>query len=400
MAVQTFCSTSLVAVHLACQSLLTMECDLALAGGVAVQVPQGRGYRFQEGGILSRDGHCRTFDARAGGSVMGSGVGLVVLKRLDEALADGDLVRAVIRGSAVNNDGATRAGYTAPSVDGQAAVIAEALANAGVPAHSIGYLEAHGTATPLGDAVELAATIKAFGGRQERRGWCAIGSLKPNVGHLDRAAGIAGLIKVVEALQHRQLPPQIDYEVPSEAVDLSASPFYVTREARPWPAGEAPRRAGVSSFGLGGTNAHVVLEEAPPQLASPPARPHELVLLSAKTPAALERATTRLAQHLEATPELNLGDVAFTLQAGRRAFNHRRMVVAHNPADAAAALSGPDRSRVFTLEQARRGRPVAFMFPGLGDHYPGMAGDLYRSEPAFRTPFDRCADIISANTGE
>ena len=398
VSVQTFCSTSLVAVHLACQSLLTYECDVALAGGVAVQVPQGRGYEYQEGGILSPDGHCRTFDVRAGGSVMGSGVGLVVLRRLEDALREGDQVYAVILGSAVNNDGGMRAGYTAPAVDGQAAVIREALSHAEVDAETIGYVEAHGTATPLGDAVELAAMIKAFGG-QARKGTCAIGSIKPNVGHLDRAAGVTGLIKTVQALRHKQLPPQIDFERANPDIDLENSPFYVNTTAREWQRRGTPRRAGVSSFGLGGTNAHVVLEEAPEREASSPARPWELLVVSAKTSAALEEVTTRLADHLAQDRTVNLGDVAYTLQVGRCAFNHRRIVVCRDAEDASAALSARDPERVFTVEQVRRGRQVAFMFPGLGDQYVGMARDLFRVEPAFRAAIDECAGAAQAHMG-
>ena len=398
VSVQTFCSTSLVAVHLACQSLLTYECDVALAGGVAVQVPQGRGYEYQEGGILSPDGHCRTFDVRAGGSVMGSGVGLVVLRRLEDALREGDQVYAVILGSAVNNDGGMRAGYTAPAVDGQAAVIREALSHAEVDAETIGYVEAHGTATPLGDAVELAAMIKAFGG-QARKGTCAIGSIKPNVGHLDRAAGVTGLIKTVQALRHKQLPPQIDFERANPDIDLENSPFYVNTTAREWQRRGTPRRAGVSSFGLGGTNAHVVLEEAPEREASSPARPWELLVVSAKTSAALEEVTTRLADHLAQDRTVNLGDVAYTLQVGRCAFNHRRIVVCRDAEDASAALSARDPERVFTVEQVRRGRQVAFMFPGLGDQYVGMARDLFRVEPAFRAAIDECATVVQHHFG-
>ena len=261
LTVQTFCSSSLVAVHLACQSLLNYECDLALAGGSAISVPHLSGYIYKEGGIVSPDGQCRTFDAHAQGSVLGNGVGVVALKRLAEALQDGDHIYAIIRGSAVNNDGSLRVSYTAPGLEGQAAVIAEALGHAGVAAESISYIEAHGTATPLGDAVELAAMQKAFGLHTHKKQFCAIGSVKPNVGHLDRASGVTGLIKTALALYHQQVPPSLNFERAREEVDLDNSPFYVNTRLQEWPANGAPRRAGVSSFGLGGTNAAALSQD-------------------------------------------------------------------------------------------------------------------------------------------
>src|SRR6185369_11396948 len=306
LGVQTACSTSLVAVHLACQSLLNGECDMALAGGVSIKVPQNVGYFYQPSSILSADGHCRSFDARAGGSVPGSGAGVVVLKRLEDALADGDPVRAVIRGSAVNNDGALRVGFTAPSVEGQSAAIAEALALARVEPETIGYVEAHGSGTPLGDPIEIAALTRAYRDGTDRRGFCAVGSVKSNIGHLDAAAGIAGLIKTVLALEHGEVPPSLHFQTPNPSCDLAASPFYVNSELRPWPrpAGpETPRRAGVSSFGMGGTNAHVVLEEAPEPEPSGPSRDWQILVLSARTPEALEAATDNLAGYLDAEPE-------------------------------------------------------------------------------------------------
>ncbi|MFL5663135.1 MAG: type I polyketide synthase, partial [Ktedonobacteraceae bacterium] len=264
--VQTACSTSLVAVHLACQNLLSGECDMALAGGVSVTVPQKTGYMYQEGGKASPDGHCRAFDAQAQGTVFGNGVGVVVLKRLEDALAAGDQVYAVIKGSAINNDGSAKVGYTAPSIEGQAEVIAEALAVAGVEPESISYIETHGTGTPLGDPIELAALSKAFQPFTAQTGFCAIGSVKTNVGHLNAAAGVTGLIKTVLALKHRELPPSLHFQTPNARIDFAHSPFYVNTQLRPWQAqGEGPLRAGVSSFGIGGTNAHVVLEEAPPR---------------------------------------------------------------------------------------------------------------------------------------
>jgi acyl transferase domain-containing protein len=353
-AVQCACSSSLVAVHLACQALLNEECDAALAGGVSINVGQRGGYRYQEDSILSPDGHCRAFDAAANGTVFGSGVGVVVLKRLEDALADGDPVRAVILGSAVNNDGAAKVGYTAPGVEGQAAVIAEALAVAGVAPETLSYLEAHGTGTALGDPIEVQALSRAFGAGQ---GCCAMGTIKSNIGHLDVAAGVAGLIKTVLALEHRQIPPSPGFERPNPRIDFADSPVYVNRSLADWE-GPRPRRAGVSSFGFGGTNAHVVLEEAP---AAPEARPAaaawQLLVLSAKTEEALEAATRDLARFFRDHPETDLRDAAFTLLAGRQAFRHRRIAVCRDAADAAACLESLDPSRVQTAMEPEA-RPV------------------------------------------
>ncbi len=372
-AVQCACSTSLVAVHLACQALLNQECDMALAGGVSINVAQRRGYRYQEDSILSPDGHCRAFDAGARGTLFGSGVGVVALKRLADALADGDPVRAVVLGSAVNNDGAAKAGYTAPSVDGQAAVITEALSVAGVGADSISYLEAHGTGTALGDPIEVLALGKALRSRQGRKGWCALGTVKTNIGHLDIAAGAAGLIKTVLALEHRQIPPSLHYERPNSRIDFAASPVYVNRELARWPVGEEPRRAGVSAFGIGGTNAHVVLEEAPERPARPASAGWHLLVVSAKTEAALAAAAGNLAAHLREHPETDLGDASFTLLAGRQAFDRRLAVVCRDTADAASrleSLSSPEDPEASPLvEMGRRwvsGEPldVARLFAG------------------------------------
>jgi acyl transferase domain-containing protein/acyl carrier protein len=398
VAVQTFCSTSLVAVHLACQSLLTYDCDLALAGGVAIEIPQGKGYLYEEGGIVSPDGYCRTFDARAQGSVMGNGVGVVALKRMEDALADGDHIYAVIRGSAMNNDGLRKVGYTAPGLGGQMAVIVNALNNADVPLETIGYIEAHGTATPLGDAVELAALIKAFEGT-ERKQFCALGSIKPNIGHLDRASGVTGLIKTTLSLVNQTLPPSIDFESPSPDIDLDNSPFYVNTKATAWPAGSTPRRAGVSSFGLGGTNAHVVLEEAPLPPPSAPSRPAHLLVLSAKTATALDAATDNLVAHLHQQPAVNLADVAYTLQVGRSVFPHRRSVVVRDVADAIDALTGRDPQRVISGEQTSRDRPVALLLGGVGDQYVGLGRALYESEPSFRATVDACCLQLSPLLG-
>ncbi|GAB4194986.1 MAG: hypothetical protein OHK0022_11400 [Roseiflexaceae bacterium] len=400
VSVQTFCSTSLVAVHLAYQSLITYECDMALAGGVAISIPQVSGYVYQEGGIVSPDGSCRTFDASAQGSVMGNGLGVVVLKRLQEALDDGDQIYAVIRGSATNNDGLRKVGYTAPGLGGQASVIISAMLSADVEPASIGYIEAHGTATPLGDSVELAALLQAFGKSGRGQQSCALGSVKPNIGHLDRASGVTGLIKTALMLTHKQIPPQLNFSRTGPDIDLDSSPFFVTTELRPWPAGPAPRRAGVNSFGLGGTNAHVVLEEAPARPPSSPGRPYQLLVLSAKTEAALEAMTDRLAAHCRANPELNPADLAYTLQIGRAAFNYRRTLVVRDLADAVEALERREPRRVQTMHQVYRNRPVALMFPGVGDHSVGMARDLYEHEPAFRATVDQCCALLQPLLGQ
>ena len=336
--VQTACSTSLVAVVLACQNLLDYRCDMALAGGVSIQVPTKRGYLFQEGGILSPDGRCCAFDARAQGTVGGDGAGVVLLKRLEDALADGDNINAIIKGTAINNDGSAKVGYTAPGVDGQTEVIVEALAVAGIEAETIAYVEAHGTGTALGDPIEIDALTRAFRHQSQKKGFCAVGSVKTNIGHLDAAAGVAGLIKTVLSLKHRMLPPSLHFETPNPRIDFANSPFYVNTKLSEWRANGTPRRAGVSSFGIGGTNAHVILEEAPPLAVDTNSRSAHVLVLSARTPAALETAAKNLAAHLRKRPDLNLADVAYTLQVGRRVFEHRRAHVCTDHADALAAL--------------------------------------------------------------
>ncbi|HYP25136.1 MAG TPA: beta-ketoacyl synthase N-terminal-like domain-containing protein, partial [Blastocatellia bacterium] len=327
--VQTACSTSLVATHLACQSLISYQCDMALAGGVSVQVPQRTGYYYQEGGISSPDGHCRAFDAQAQGTIFGSGVGIVVLKRLADAINDGDRIHAVIKGSAINNDGAMKVGYTAPSVEGQSQVISMAQQLAGVEAETISYIEAHGTGTPLGDPVEVEALTKAFRASTQKKGFCALGSVKTNIGHLDAAAGVAGLIKAVLALRHAQIPPTLHYRSPNPNIDFPQSPFYVNPELKPWPPESGPRRAGVSSFGVGGTNAHLVLEQAPEREPGGEARAWQVLTVSAKSRAGLDEATDRLRQYLGRAERGGvsdkLADVAYTLQVGRAGFDHRRV---------------------------------------------------------------------------
>lgn len=394
--IQTACSTSLVAIHVACQSLLNGECDLALTGGGSVTFPHKEGYFYQEEGILSPDGHCRAFDADARGTVGGEGAALVVLKRLVDALADGDTIHAVIKGSAVNNDGSVKIGFTAPSVNGQAEVISDALAMAGVGPESISYVETHGTGTALGDPVEIAALTQAFhADTPQLKDLCAIGSLKSNVGHLDAAAGVAGLIKTILALKNGQLPPSLHYQRPNPKIDFAASGFFVNDKLSEWKRGDTPRRAGVSSFGIGGTNAHVVVEEAPAtESSSSTTRPLQLLLLSAKTASALESATANLAEYLKQNSDANLADVAYTLQVGRAGFGHRRVLACKDTADALAALETKDAARVMTLVQEPRYRPVVFMFPGQGTQYVGMARELYDNEPTFREHLDICAEHL------
>ncbi|MCP4663471.1 MAG: amino acid adenylation domain-containing protein, partial [bacterium] len=396
--VQTACSTSLVAVHLACRSLLDGECRMALVGGVTLALRrQGGGYLYEQGGILSPDGRCRAFDAAAAGTVGGDGVAVVVLKRLADAIADGDAIRAVIRGSAVNNDGSFKVGFTAPGVEGQTAVVRAAHVAAGVGPETIGYVETHGTGTRLGDPIEIAALQRAFGtAAQGDR--CALGSIKTNIGHLDSAAGVAGLIKAVLALEHRQIPPSLHFERPNPEVDFAAGPFYVATELADWPAvADRPRRAGVSSFAMGGTNAHAVLEEAPAPAASGPSRPWQLLVVSARTPAALETSTERLAAHLDAAPEATLADVAFTLRVGRRAFEQRRIVVCRDREDAVRALRGEESGRL--LSMASPARKVAFLLPGIGEHYPGMGAGLYAQEAVFRDEIGRCVELTQSHLG-
>ena len=396
--VQTACSTSMVAVHLARQSLLGNETDMALAGAVSVRVPHRAGYFYDGGGVVSPDGHVRAFDAGANGTVFGSGGGILVLKRLADALADGDTIHALIKGSAVNNDGSGKAGYTAPSVDGQADVVVEALANAGVEADAISYVEAHGSGTPVGDPIEIAALTRAFRASTRRAGYCAIGSVKTNVGHLDAAAAVAGMIKTVLALKHRKLPPSLHFSKANPEIDFPGTPFYVNTQLREW-ASEGPRRAGVMSTGMGGTNAHVVLEEAPDPGAAATASPHHLLVLSAKTETALDAATHRLREFLGRDDAPNLGDVPYTLQVGRKALAHRRCVVCVGRDDAIAALGREDGKRLLSGRTDAARRPLILLLPGIGDHYVGMAHDLYETWPVFRQEVDRCSQVLEPHLG-
>lgn len=392
IAVQAACSTSLVAICQAAQTLLSYQCDMVLAGGSSVKTPRVTGYVYKQGAIVSPDGHCRSFDAKAKGTITGEGVGVVVLKRLEEAIADGDTIHAVIKGSALNNDGSFKVGYTAPSVEGQAQVIAMAQAFADVGADDISYVEAHGTATELGDPIEIAALTQAFRQTTSRCGYCPVGSVKSNIGHLDAAAGVAGFIKTVLALEHRELPPSLHFHEPNPEIDFANSPFYVNARLREWKTDALPRRAGVSSFGIGGTNAHIILEEAPEMAPSGPSRPWQLLVLSARTQTALDAAVQRLATHLGEHRGQNFADVAHTLQVGRRAFDFRAVAVCRSGEEAQKMLAAPQRLQrdKTTLHQ----RPVVFMFTGQGAQYPHMGEGLYRGEAVYREAVDTCCDML------
>ncbi|WP_272004561.1 type I polyketide synthase [Roseovarius sp. ZX-A-9] len=387
---QTACSTSLVAIHYARQALMTGECDMALAGGVTIELPQGRGYLFKENEILSPDGHCHAFDHRAQGTVFGSGAGAVALRRLEDAVADGDQIWAVIKGSAINNDGGAKAGYLAPSVDGQAAAVRAAMEDAAVPAESIGYVECHGTGTYLGDPIEVAALTEAYRSQTDASGFCGIGSVKTNIGHLDTAAGVVSVIKTALSLHHAQIPPSLGYEAPNPAIEFEDSPFHVNATLSDWPAGPHPRRAAVNSLGVGGTNAHVVLEQAPERAASDESDfPFQVLCVSARSKAALDANAAALAAHLRANPDQPLADVAWTLKEGRHGFDKRRVLVAETAEEAATLLEAGDPQRVFTHERLGDAPEAVFMFPGGGAQYPGMARDLYETEPVFAEWMDR-----------
>ncbi|HEV3076882.1 MAG TPA: type I polyketide synthase [Thermoanaerobaculia bacterium] len=404
--VQTACSTSLFAVHLACQGLLGYEADMALAGGVTVRVPHRVGYLHQGGSMLAPDGHCRPFAAEAAGTVPGSGAGVVVLKRLSDALADGDAIRAVILGSAINNDGGGRLGFTAPSVDGQAQVIATALAVAGVSGETLSYVEAHGTATGLGDPIEFEALSRALRRHTERRQFCAVGSVKSNLGHLEAAAGVAGLIKTVLALEHCQIPPSLHFAAPSPRIDFASSPLRVNARLTAWPAGESPRRAGVSSFGFGGSNCHLVLEEAPAVAPAAAAgeRPLHVLTLGARTAASLASLAGRWVIALDRRPQLDLADVCFTANTGRERFAHRLAVAAGSLAELRDRLaSGLPEKSVHEAAGAgvasREAPKIAFLFTGQGSQYPGMGQALYRTQPVFRQALEGCADRLQPRLG-
>jgi acyl transferase domain-containing protein/acyl carrier protein len=399
MSVQTACSTSLVAVQMACQALLGEQCDLAMAGGVCLVFPQKTGYLFSEGMILSPDGHCRPFDAEGRGIRGGYGAGIVVLKRLEDAQRDRDAIRAVILGAAVNNDGADKMGYTTPSVEGQSTVISSALRMSGVDPASITFIEAHGTGTQVGDPIEIAGLERAFRAHTEKKQFCAIGAVKGNIGHLDIAAGVAGLIKAVLALQHKRIPPTINFRTANPAIDFANSPFYINDKSLEWESNGVPRRAGVSSFGIGGTNAHVVLEEAPLPKPSEVLWPAQLLVISARTSSALDAMTARMAQHLESNPSISLADVCYTAQVGRKRFPHRRAIVCSNREKAIDTLSKSSGRASGTIFEESIARPVIFMFSGQGSQHPGMAQGLYQTQPVFRQQMDFCNDFLSRELG-
>jgi acyl transferase domain-containing protein/acyl carrier protein len=388
----TACSTSLVAIHVACQALLSGECDIALAGGVSVTTPPKGGYLYHEGLIVSPDGYCRVFDHKAAGTVFGCGAGVVVLKSLEDAAADGDTVHAVIKGSAINNDGSRKVGFTAPSAKGQAEVIRAAYNSAGVNPETVGYVEAHGTGTAIGDPIEIEALTLAFD--TESKQFCRIGSVKSNVGHLDCAAGAAGFIKAVLTLKHKLIPPTLHVETPNPKIDFQDSPFYLNTELSRWENGKFPLRAAVSSFGVGGTNAHVILEEAPASAGDAARPPCYLIPLSAKTASALERMTRNLVEHLTKNPGMNLADAAYTLAVGREPFPHRRVLVCSGIEDALESLSQPGSPRVQTFYSPKGEPPLFFMFPGQGSPYVDMGRGLYEGDSHFRREMDDCFTLL------
>jgi len=391
--VQTACSTSLVAIIQACQSIQLGQCEMALAGGSTLKLPQNRGYLYAEGGMVSPDGICRPFDADARGTVFGEGVGAVLLKNLDAAIADGDEIYGVIRGWGINNDGRSKMGYTAPSVEGQSSAVLTAHQHAGFSADSITYMEAHGTGTSLGDPIEIDALSRAFRASTDKNQFCAIGSVKSNIGHLDVAAGVTGLMKCCLAMKHGVIPPSINFKRPNPNIDFEKSPFYVASEKHAWNP-DGLRRAGVSSFGVGGTNAHIVIEEGPARELSTSAEPESLLVLSAKNAGSLEAATSDLAKHLDTHSDLNLADVAFTLQEGRKHHNYSRVVVADSLTEAKELLASPDQTGNYKHHQVRRDVPVAMMFPGQGSQHLNMGLDLHKSDPVFRAAFDECCELL------
>ena len=396
--IQTACSTSLVSIHMACQSLLNHECDMALAGGVTIEIPHAVGYTYREGEILSQDGHCRSFDASSTGTVFGSGLGIVVLRRLSDAIENGDHIHAVVLGSAINNDGSRKVGYLAPSVEGQAEVITEALTVADVDARSIAYVETHGTGTRVGDPIEISALTQAYRNFTNETQFCAIGSVKSNIGHLDTAAGVAGFIKTVLALKHGRIPASLHFEKPNPHIDFAKSPFYVNTRLQDWKPEIGPRRAAVTSLGIGGTNAHVVLEE-PPKLERPKDhRDWQVLTLSARSEAALDRAAERFAGHLQEHPEVDIADVSFTCQIGRKAFPYRRALVCRNVPEAIDALRA-NSHQAPALKVDREDPEVVFLFSGQGSQHVNMGLELYRDEPVFRRQIDLCAKLFQPHLG-
>ncbi len=392
--VQTACSTSLVAICMGYQNLITYQCDMALCGGASLKMPARHGYMYKEGFIFSPDGVCRAFDEKANGTVQGEGSGAVLLKRLDEAVRDGDHIHAVIRGAAVNNDGSLKAGFTAPSVDGQAQVIALAQELADISPDTITYVETHGTGTPLGDPIELAALTKAFRVKTARKSFCAIGSLKTNIGHLDAAAGVSGFIKTALAIENSILPPSLNYSTANSKLNIEESPFFVNTALTEWKSEGVPRRAGVSSFGIGGTNSHVILEEAPELAGSTTDDRWKVLLLSAKNEKSLAAMKQNLVKHLSASPGINLSDAAYTLQTGRKLFDKRFAVISRSTIEAVRSLETNDPRYIFSFNEKRLEQPVIFMFTGQGSQHPGMTAGLYSEEPDFKSEIDNCAEIL------
>ena len=392
--VNTLCSSSSVAVHYACQNLLNYGCDIALAGGVSFQVSRADAFFYQEGGIGSSDGHCHAFDSKASGTVSGSGLAIVALKRLEDAIEDGDHIHAVIRGTGINNDGANKNSYTAPNVDGQADCIAEAIAISGIDPETITYIEAHGTGTDLGDPIEIAALTKAFQSYTKKKQFCAIGSVKTNIGHLVNAGGVASVIKTVLSMENKILPASLNFEEPNPKIDFMNSPFYVNSGLSKWETKGFPLRAGVSSFGIGGTNSHIILEEAPKQEPSEASkRPFQLITISAKTDTALEKMTGNLVEFVTKNPHLNLADIAFTLQMGRKNFNHKRILVCRDVSDLVDKFKNMSEHLVFSRFQKPKDQPIVFMFPGNGECI-NMGLELYGIENEFSSTLDNCAKIL------
>lgn len=397
VSIQTACSTSLVAVYHACQSLLNYHCDMALAGGVTVLVPQKRGYTYHEGHFSSPDGHTHAYDASGQGTLFSNGAGMVLLKRYSEAVEDGDSIVAVIRGIAINNDGADKVGYMAPSVNGQAEVVAMAQAIAGVEPDEFSYVEGHGTATPLGDPIEIAGLTQAFRTGTDRNQFCGIGSVKSNIGHLDAAAGVAGLIKCALSVKHGVIPPSINFETPNPKFNIETTPFYVVDKLTEWKTDRPLRLAAASSFGVGGTNAHAVVEQAPDVKSAPPSQQWQLITLSTRNEKTLDPATANLATHFEGDTSASpaaFADAAYTLHVGRRTFPQRRFAVCKSAEDAAEVFTKLDRKRITTVKSRREDRPVVFMFPGQGSQHPDMARQLYETEPVFRDAIDECAQLL------
>lgn len=396
--VQTACSTSLVAVHMACQSLLNFESDMVLAGGSSITLTEKRGYFFREGGVVSNDGHCRPFDHRSKGTIIGCGVGMVALKRLDDAMADGDTIRALICGSSINNDGSAKVGYTAPSVTGQVEVISEALGLAQVNPEQISYVECHGTATELGDPIEIGALTQAYQRFTDKKQYCAIGSVKSNFGHLLAAAGVAALQKTVLSLEHKVLPPSLNFEAPNPEIDFENSPFKVNATLSPWESTDA-RYAAVSSFGIGGTNAHLILREAPKIAAGDPDSRPQLLVWSARSSHSLEELTQKFNAYFERPVTAEIPDIAYTLQVGRKPFPHRRFLIGSQVGGIHAALQAGEGKGYFSGQMMAAKRPIAMMFPGQGAQTVNMARELRTTQPIFAEHLDRCLELLRSREG-